>query len=90
MVTRSTHVNLTCLSVELPLPYWDALDFHSTKVQARELALVYDSEEDDINLLMLAYQHHQTLEQQEAQSSGARNPIYRERDVVEARLFGDN
>ncbi|GJS21770.1 ALP1-like protein [Tanacetum coccineum] len=51
------------------------------------------SDESDIFFLTHAYEYHQASQQQEAQSSRTRNPIYRDRDAAEARLlayFGDN
>ncbi|GJZ21376.1 hypothetical protein Tco_0558415 [Tanacetum coccineum] len=56
---------------------------------------VNESDDDvDITLLIHAYQSQQLLQQKEAKSSLTRIPIYRECDIVEARLladyFGDN
>nr|GEV28581.1 hypothetical protein [Tanacetum cinerariifolium] len=48
----------------------------------------YESDDKGEYLLLItAYQYHQSLQQQEAQSSRSSNPIYRKRDVVEERLL---
>ncbi|GJR17489.1 RNA-directed DNA polymerase, eukaryota, reverse transcriptase zinc-binding domain protein [Tanacetum coccineum] len=39
--------------------------------------------------LLIAIQYEQLLQQQQAESSRTRNPIFRERDIAEARLMAD-
>ncbi|GKA24343.1 ALP1-like protein [Tanacetum coccineum] len=47
-------------------------------------------DQNDIELIWKALQYDQSLQQQQAESSHTCTPIYRERDIAEARLIADN